>query len=205
MFTGLIQNTTTVQALERREGGYDFAVTKPSSWNDLKIGESIAVDGVCLTVTLQENEILQFFMGMETLKKTCLMSAKPGHLVNLERSLALSDRLGGHFVTGHVDGTALVTLTQKEGECLHLQLAVPHDLMKWIMPKGSLAVNGVSLTINELDRKSGKVSFLLIPETLARTNLSAVGIGQLVNVECDPLVKTVVESLRMEKWTTSLM
>ena len=196
MFTGLIQQTAQVQTRMDAEGGLIFQIQKPASFKDLKLGESIAVDGICLTLAEVDSTTMTFFAGLETLGKTQIQLWKPGRMVNLERSLRMSDRLGGHIVSGHIHGTGLLTAAEPRGPCLWLEIVTKENLINWMVPKGSVAINGVSLTINNLDEVHGKFEVLLIPETLSRTNLSHVEVGQLVNIECDQTVKIITEQLK---------
>lgn len=193
MFTGLVQTHSTVLEKSKAEGGYKLALSKPEAFNDLKIGESIAVNGICLTLENYDESKLGFFVGMETLAKTDFLTWRINHDVNLEQSLRMSDRLGGHMVSGHVDGTALVTVATPEGEGMHLEIQVKPEHVKWIIPKGSLTINGVSLTVNEFDKE--RLSFFLIPETLKMTNLKNLSPGDFVNIECDSFVKVIIEKL----------
>lgn len=193
MFTGLIQTDSTVMEKIKAEGGYKLALSKPIGFSDLRIGESIAVNGICLTLENFDSEKLRFFVGMETLAKTDFLTWRIDHKVNLEQSLRMSDRLGGHMVSGHVDGTALVTKVFPEGEGMHLEIQIKPEHAKWIIPKGSVTVNGVSLTVNELEQE--RVSFFLIPETLKITNLKDLNAGDFVNIECDNFVKVIIEKL----------
>jgi riboflavin synthase len=141
---------------------------------------------------------MEFFVGRETLDRSNFNQLKMGQTLNLERSLSLGDRLGGHLVSGHVDAVAEVVLTERNNSCLNLDLKVNPENLKFIIPKGSLTVNGVSLTVNKVDLKDRKVSVYLIPETLLRTNLGQLNVGDLVNIECDQLVKVI--SYKLENY-----
>lgn len=207
MFTGLIQATSKVV----NNAGGRLVVALPSvgsgvgsgagSFGDLAHGESIAVDGVCLTLTAPtsgSDNVMTFDVSPETLKKTTLGAVKVGAVVNLERAMRMGDRLGGHLVSGHVDGVATVIGRREAGGGnLELEIELPHELGRYVIAKGSLTVNGVSLTINELaDVASGtRVKLMLIPVTLSATNLSAVAVGGRLNIEVDQMGKWV-ERLR---------
>jgi riboflavin synthase len=194
VFTGLIQEKAKVISKRDGQEGFTLMLARPESWHDLKNGESIAADGVCLTL-VQNNDHMSFFVGAESVDKTSLSSLKTGDLVNLERSLALGDRLGGHMVSGHIDGTATVTGKRNVGECLWLEVELSSQQFKFVIPKGSIALNGVSLTVNNVNRENHRIEVLLIPETLARTNLGSLTTGTAVNVECDQTVKIIAHQV----------
>ncbi len=196
MFTGLIQDMAEVKKVwEKSQDGFKFQVSRPKDWTNLKTGESIACDGVCLTLTEFSDDFLEFFVGLETLDKTTFNTLLPDQILNMERSLALGDRLGGHVVSGHVDGVAKVLEARREGGCLHLGLKLPKGLFRYVVPKGSLSLNGVSLTINKVDRETDIVEIFLIPETMVRTNLSRVQVGDLLNIETDQFVKIIAHQM----------
>jgi riboflavin synthase len=196
MFTGLIQSISEVKdVFERSPDGFKLRISKPNHWGDLKLGESIACDGVCLTLTDLDDETLEFFVGSETLNKTTFKNLKTSQRINVERSLALGDRLGGHVVSGHIDGPARVVEARRDGQCLDLKLKLePHEF-RFVVPKGSLCVNGVSLTVNEIDRETKTIGIYLIPETMARTNLSGLETGDTVNIETDQFVKIIAHQM----------
>jgi riboflavin synthase len=199
MFTGLIEKTTLVNGIQPRPGGVEISLAKPQQWNDLQHGESIAVDGACLTLASQTETELRFFVSKETLDRTILGSVKPGSLVNLERSLQYGSRIGGHLVQGHVDGVARVTKKETHGETVYMEISLPQDKMNWVVPKGSITINGVSLTVNDIDRAQGTVSLMLIPETLKLTNLESLDQGGLVNIEYDQMVKIIAEQFKITR------
>jgi riboflavin synthase len=196
MFTGLIQSITEIKDVyERSPDGFKVKISKPNHWDDLKLGESIACDGVCLTLTDFDENSLEFFVGAETLNKTTFENLESGQRINVERSLAFGDRLGGHVVSGHIDGTADVVEAKRDGQCLSVKLKLTPDEFRFVVPKGSLCVNGVSLTVNEIDRETKTIQVFLIPETLARTNLSKLKIGDSVNIETDQFVKIIAHQM----------
>lgn len=196
MFTGLIKETSQLEnKISQTGGGCIFKITKPHSWESLEVGESISVNGVCLTLVKYDLKSLSFFVGEETLARSNFENLELGDKLNLEQSLRLGDRLGGHLVSGHVDGQAIVTKLEKRGACLWFQIAIPSRFSKWIVEKGSLAVDGVSLTINAVNRTELLADFFLIPETLDRTNLSCLKPQQAVNIECDQVVKIISEQV----------
>jgi riboflavin synthase len=196
MFTGLIQSISEIKdVFEKTSDGFKISILKPKDWFDLKLGESIACDGVCLTLSNFSDKILGFFVGAETLAKTTFKNLAPGKKINMERSLALGDRLGGHVVSGHIDAVSEVLEAKREGQCLDLKLRVTADQFRFIIPKGSLCVNGVSLTVNEVNRDEKSIGLFLIPETMARTNLSELKKGDWVNIETDQFVKIIAHQM----------
>lgn len=189
MFTGLISDLGSVTALERSDEGARLRIgTRLAS--QLAQGDSVAVDGVCLTaIDIRDGEFAAEAMA-ETLRRSALGALEPGALVNLELALRADARLGGHVVQGHVDGTGLVSEIREEGSIARvLRIDVESDVARYLVEKGSVAVNGVSLTVSALHEDGFEVS--LIPETLARTNLGSMTVGQRVNLEVDILAKHV--------------
>ncbi len=173
-------------------------VERPSDFDDLKIGDSIATSGVCLTVEKFDARSITFALGAETLKITGWTEAKlTGARINLERSLRLGDRIHGHMVSGHVDATGRVSAVVDLGGSVRLDVEAPPQLLRYVWKKGSWAVNGVSLTINEVVNEAAFVivSHTLIPETLRRTNLGALKKGDPVNLEIDMMARGMVAFL----------
>ena len=194
MFTGLIEELGRVEWLRRGEGGAQLAVRAPRISQGVQLGDSIAVNGCCLTVTLAQDGILVFDLLEETLKKTNLGALKPGSVVNLERSLAVGSRLGGHFVQGHVDTTIALLRFEKHGADLRLDFEMPPEFAGYIAYKGSVAINGTSLTIAEVREDS--FTLWIIPHTASATNLGALHAGEFVNLECDMLAKYTARLLQ---------
>lgn len=188
MFTGLVQDVGTV---ERVEPGAttDLWIRTSLGAASFERGESIAVEGVCLTVVQREGDRFRVQAAPETLRRSTLGELRPGSKVNLERALRLTDRLGGHLVQGHVDGVARVLERRPEGGSQVLTFELPSDLSRWFIEKGSVAVDGVSLTVMALARDS--FSVMLIPETQERTTLGAKSVGARVNIEADLIGKYV--------------
>jgi riboflavin synthase len=198
MFTGIVEKTGTVESIARAEPEHPAARLTVSTELDLRdvgLGASIAVDGVCLTVVALDVARGRFAadLGPETLMLTTLGSLEPGARVHLERPLRLGAELGGHLVTGHVDATGLVVARRENGSALDLEISVPANVGRAIAPKGSIAVDGVSLTINVLADLAGAAIFgvTLIPHTLAVTKLGDKAIGAPVNIETDLIAKHV--------------
>jgi riboflavin synthase len=161
--------------------------------DESKTGESIAINGACLTIAKLQGSLASFDVSAETLAKSTLGKLKPSSEVNIERSLKANDRFGGHFVLGHVDGTATVDSIDKSGEFANIMFAAKAELLEAIVVKGSVAVDGISLTIASVDLNSFSVS--VIPETLKRTTLGKAKIGDFVNIETDIIVKTIKRQL----------
>ncbi|MCU0723321.1 MAG: riboflavin synthase [Planctomycetes bacterium] len=193
MFTGIVEAVGTVAGLERGGEGARLTVDAGPLAAEMRRGESLCVSGACLTVTEAAGSILRFDASRETLERTTLGSFRPGRRVNLERALRADGRLGGHFVLGHVDavGTA-VSLDRRPGAST-LRVETDPDLLLFVTSKGSVAVDGVSLTVAEVSRKG--FSIALIPETLASTTLGGLKPGDAVNVEVDYLAKIVLKRL----------
>jgi riboflavin synthase len=195
MFTGLVQTLAKVQAAAPDgHGGTALAVREPQWAPALTLGESLCVNGACLTVVAMDAETFSFQVGPETLKLTNLGSLHAGHAVNLERSLAVGDRLGGHFVTGHIDGMGHVLKRETQGEWEMVEFGFDPHFDDLIVKKGSIAVDGVSLTVAECS--SGRFTVMLIPHTLHATTLGTKAAGDTVNLEFDLLAKHVRKMLK---------
>ncbi len=189
MFTGIIDHCGTVERVERDEKSMRLWIS--SRFPDLVEGESNSVDGTCLTALAPDSGHFRCDVSMETLQLTIAQTYQQGTEVNLERAMRLSDRLGGHFVTGHIDGKAKAASIERTAEYVRMTFAdLPAAARRFLLKKGSVAVNGVSLTLNEVDETS--FSVMLIPHTLERTNLSRLSQGSAVNLEMDWLVKVVL-------------
>ena len=187
MFTGLIQKTAKViSAPQSKKGG---VLCLEASFSDVKIGESIAIDGCCLTVTKQQAKKLFFDVSDETMAKSVIGFYKKGRVVNLERALKASERLGGHFVLGHVDGLGRVKKMKRTKGSLQITFMVPGSLAKYVIEKGSVTVDGISLTACEVT--SWGFSVYIIPHTEKETNLGFKKVGDFVNIETDVLGKYV--------------
>ncbi len=197
MFTGLVECRGTVLRIERH--GVDVRLTLRSDrvFADMVLGESIAVDGACLTVVSFDGAVFSVDVSAETLAKTTLGSKNPGSVVNLERALRLGDRLGGHLMQGHVDGLGTLTRKTMEGRSWRFYFTVPEELSPFIVAKGSIAVNGVSLTVNGC--APGRFDVNVIPHTAEVTTLGMLTAGERVNIETDIIAKYVQQMLRA--WT----
>jgi riboflavin synthase len=188
IFTGLVQSLGKVVREVSSPNGVRLTVSSPVA-RELQEGDSIAVNGVCLTAIEVDGDSFTSEVMNETLARSSLQDAGPGAAVNLELPLRARDRLGGHMVQGHVDDIGNVVSVAEDGFARRLEIEAPEKLMRYVVPKGSIAVDGVSLTVADCGERSFTVS--LIPETLARTNLGAKGPGTRVNLEVDVLAKYV--------------
>jgi riboflavin synthase len=188
VFTGLIQDLGTVREVQRTGDGARLTIDSPLA-EQIGLGDSIAVNGVCLTAAAVDGDGFTAELMNETLQRSSLAGVAPGASVNLELSLRVSDRLGGHVVQGHVDGVGVVREVVIDGFARRVEIEVAPELLRYLVMKGSVAVDGISLTVAGLDDTSFTVS--LIPETLERTNLGAAEAGTRVNLEVDVLAKYV--------------
>lgn len=194
MFTGLVEDMGTVARADRRSDALILAI-KPAKIpvGELTIGESVCHDGACLTVTDIDRDAFTVLAGAETLARTTLGNLRVGKRVNLERSLKVGDRLGGHWVTGHIDGTGELAARRDLGSNLVLVVRAVPALLKYIVEKGSIAIAGVSLTVNAIDAETFSVA--IIPHTRDMTTLGDLAIGDRVNLETDILAKHVEKLL----------
>ncbi len=194
MFTGLVEGTGVLLRVERRGPDARMVIRAEYDLRDLSLGESVAVDGACLTVVAFEGRTFTVDVSAETLSKTTLGSKSPGARLNLERALRLGDRLGGHWVTGHVDGLGTLMDRKMEGRSWRLSFSIPPELSRYVVPKGSIAVNGVSLTVNTC--APGVFHVNVIPHTADVTTIGALRIGDAVNIETDIIGKYVERLLQ---------
>jgi riboflavin synthase len=193
MFTGLIQDLGDVDAVHSTPDGVRLSVRAPLA-AELSEGDSVAVNGVCLTATAVNGGSFTADVMRETLSRSSLAAVREGARVNLELPLRPSDRLGGHVVQGHVDGLGEVTGVREDGFAQVVTIAAPPELLRYVVEKGSIAVDGISLTVATVGEREFTVS--LIPETLERTNLGAAAPGTPVNLEVDVLAKYVEKLVR---------
>ncbi len=191
MFTGLIQSVGEVSAINREETSARLEIISPEIAAQVTQGDSVAVNGVCLTVVRFDSKSFEVDVMVQTLNLTSTGSLEIGSYVNLELATRSQDRLGGHIVQGHVDGVAKVLGIHADEEWTRLDIAIPEHLMKYVVTQGSICVEGVSLTVGEINDEDDQVSVWLIPETLAKTNLSKKSVGDPLNVEVDVLAKYV--------------
>jgi len=193
MFTGIVETIARVADILDEPPGKRLIVQDAATAASAVIGESIAVNGCCLTLVAIQGDTLAFQAGPETLSRTNLGELRLGDVVNLERSLKLSDRLGGHLVTGHIDGIGTLEAREEHGEWCTCWFAAPRELTRQMASKGSVAIDGVSLTL--VDVESERFSVVLIPHTLAVTTLGRLRVGDRVNLETDLLAKYVQRQL----------
>ena len=201
MFTGLIEGTGKLVKSEPRGKDMRLSIEASFELEELQIGESIAVDGVCLTVVSWEGRTFTVDVSQETLSRTTIEQRRPGDEVNLERALRLGDRLGGHLVNGHVDSSARVFSRKKRGDSLVYEFEVDPELARYFIEKGSVAVNGVSLTVNRCDEKSFEVN--IVPHTARVTTMGNLKVGDKVNIEVDVIGKYVEKFVRAMERNTS--
>lgn len=194
MFTGLIQGKGTLLRIERHGPDARMVVQARYAMEALTLGESIAVDGACLTVVSFQGNTFTVDVSAETLSRTTLGRKLPGSRFNLERALQMGDRLGGHLVTGHIDGIGTLHERHHEGRSWRLVFHIPPELDRYVIEKGSVAVNGISLTVNGCGEASFEVN--IVPHTLAETTLNELKIGGEVNIETDLLGKYVEKMLK---------
>jgi riboflavin synthase len=194
MFSGIIEATGRVVSFDSRSKGASLVLRASGLSRKVKSGDSIAVNGVCLTVTKKQGENLSFDVSMETLNKTNLSSFQQGSFANLELPVTAETMLSGHFVQGHVEGVGQVKDWIRNGEDIRLFVNLPADLLPYCVPKGSIALNGVSLTI--ASQKGRTIGVALIPYTLKHTNLDALKRGDPVNIETDIIGRYVVSALK---------
>ncbi len=194
MFSGIIEAVSPILSVVEFPGVIRIDVKKPTDFNDIKIGDSVSTNGVCLTVEAFDSLKITFALAAETLKILGLKSEAVKDLVgqklNLERSLRFGDRIHGHLVTGHVDSMGKVTERRQEGESLFLDVEVMNSVLPFVWKKGSITLNGTSLTVNSV--VGNKIGVCLIPETQKRTNLGEVQLGDQVTVEPDYMARAVV-------------
>lgn len=197
MFSGIVEAVAPVVSIKSLKKAYQICIKKPSDFDDLKVGDSVAVDGVCLTVENFDSEQMTFTIAAETLQVTGWTEANLSNArLNLERSLRMGDRIHGHLVAGHVDGVGEILSRERDGESLWYWIQFPKELAPMFWKKGSVSLKGVSLTINEV--KGLSLSVCLIPETLRQTNLSDLLVGEKVNLEVDTLARAMIHYMKTE-------
>lgn len=187
MFTGIIEEIGVLQNMKRGTNEYQLTLSAKKVLQDVKLGDSIAVNGVCLTVTSFTSEQFTVDVMPETVKATSLQSLARGSSVNLERAMAANGRFGGHFVQGHVDGVGTIKSKNQVSNAVYFWIETSAEMMRYIVPKGSVAIDGISLTVVEV--KDNQFSISIIPHTITETILQFKQHGDVVNIECDMLAK----------------
>lgn len=193
MFTGIIENKGKVLRVEYRGQEKRLTIGLPPYLTEVQLGDSININGVCLTVVQKKEPAIELDLSQETLQKTILGELREGDQVNLERALKLTDRLGGHIVTGHIDGIGEIVEKRKVRDFLQLRIRIPESVSRYVVQKGSIAIDGISLTVNEY--QGGEIQMTLIPYTIEKTTLMDKKVGDRVNVEADILGKYVEKLL----------
>lgn len=195
MFTGIIEEIGTVKKIQKvSDQAVTMTISSSKILEDVGLGDSISVNGICLTVTHFTSDYFEVDAMPETIKATSLNSLKKGSSVNLERAMAANGRFGGHFVSGHIDATGKIVKKKKEQNAIYYDIEIPNDLTKYILPKGSITVDGTSLTIFGIQKNIFTIS--LIPHTAKETILGEKEEGDIVNIECDMLAKYVQKMLQ---------
>ncbi len=189
MFTGLIEDIGKIHKIVSRPSGLELSISCSLPVAEIKLGDSIAVDGACLTVTNIQAQGFSADVSSESITRTTLGSKRSGDRVNLERALRLGDRLGGHIVSGHIDAVAALAAREQAGEFIRLVFSCPDGLLRYIVEKGSVAVDGISLTVNSVTPRD--FSVMIIPHTLEKTTLHDKKTGDRVNIENDIIGKYV--------------
>jgi riboflavin synthase len=189
MFTGIIEDRGKVIRVEYQGQEKRVTIGLPPHLTEVQLGDSINVNGVCLTVAKIKGQAVELDLSQETLQRTVLGELKEGDEINLERALKVTDRLGGHIVTGHIDGIGVIVDKRKERDFFQLRLKIPESVSRYVVQKGSIAIDGISLTVNEY--QGGEVQITLIPYTIEKTTLKDKKAGDRVNLEADILGKYV--------------
>ncbi|WP_085993199.1 riboflavin synthase [Oceanobacillus senegalensis] len=197
MFTGIIEEIGTVKKIQNvSEEAVQMTIGSKKILEDVHLGDSISVNGICLTVTNFSSDYFQVDAMPETIKATSLQDLKQGSKVNLERAMAANGRFGGHFVSGHIDGIGEIVKKHKDQNAIYYDIEIPEELAQFLLHKGSITVDGTSLTLFGVDKNVFIIS--LIPHTVEETILGEKGKGDIVNIECDMLAKYVHNMLRNE-------
>ena len=201
MFTGLIEEVGKVLQIRGSDEGTQLQISAPHAAKKTRTGDSVAVNGCCLTLSAHRGDQLAFDLLKETLDRTNLKTLRPDSPVNFERALAADGRFGGHFVQGHIDGTSRILAFEKRGRDHRLEIDLPAGFAQYVASKASIAVNGISLTVAEVLPKSFVV--WIVPHTKRHTNIDRAEVGDLLNLEFDILAKYVERMLSQQRQTTS--
>ena len=193
MFTGLIEKVCLVRSVQHIAGSMRLVIDMGEIASECDIGDSIAINGVCLTISKLEGNLASFDVSAETIAKTSLDKLNSSSKVNIERAMKANDRFGGHFVLGHIDGTAKIQAIEKHGEFINIKFSTGSELLDMMVLKGSVSVDGISLTLANIDKEGFSVA--VIPQTLKKTTLNNAKIGDCVNIETDIIIKAVKKQL----------
>ena len=193
MFTGIVEDRGTVVRVDPQGQGVRLSLKVPTGLTEILLGDSINVNGACLTVVEKKGEILAVDVSSETLERTTFRDLREGEEVNLERAVRPVDRLGGHIVTGHVDGMGTIVEMKREDDFSRIRIQAPRSVMRYVVQKGSIAIDGVSLTVNECEGE--EIQLTLIPFTLQKTTLLKKRVGNRINLEADIIGKYVEKLL----------
>lgn len=202
MFTGIIEDIGTVKTLQSDRRSMEITVISPKIVADVKLGDSIAVNGVCLTVTHYNDQELTMDVMPETVKATNLQQLTVGNAVNLERAMPANGRFGGHFVSGHVDGVGKILRKRPMVNAVYIEIELSEDLTSYCIPKGSITIDGTSLTLFHVEKNSVTVS--LIPHTYKETVLGIKNVGALVNIETDLVGKYIIHQLKGSQQSSTI-
>lgn len=202
MFTGIIEDIGTVKTLQIDRRSMEITVISPKIVADVKLGDSIAVNGVCLTVTHYNDQELTMDVMPETVKATNLQQLTVGNAVNLERAMPANGRFGGHFVSGHVDGVGKILRKRPMANAVYIEIELSEDLTSYCIPKGSITIDGTSLTLFHVEKNSVTVS--LIPHTYKETVLGIKNVGALVNIETDLVGKYIIHQLKGSQQSSTI-
>ena len=192
MFTGIVQGTGEIIEVIEGDTIRSFKIQVPNT-ESLEIGASISVDGVCLTATSIENKIVSFDVIQETLKRTTLGQLEVGETVNIERSLKFGDEIGGHLLSGHIMATGIVNEKSESGEGIDFTILAPLSIEKYLLEKGYVAIDGISLTIGDVN--NSRFNLHIIPETMRQTTIASKQVGDAVNIEIDSTTQTIVSTV----------
>ena len=193
MFTGIVQGTGTIISIDKKSTSSTLSIDLGELSSHLSLGSSVSIDGVCMTVTSQKDTIVFFDAIQETLSRTTLGQAVEGDVVNLERALKMGDELGGHLLSGHIMCKSSVVSRKNNGDGVDLEISINDELKPYIMEKGYIAIDGISLTIGKVNQNTFNLH--LIPETLERTTINSKIEGSLVNIEIDSITQAVVSTV----------
>ena len=193
MFTGIVQGTGTIISIDQKVTSSTFSIDLGELSSNLNPGSSVSVDGICMTVTSQKDSVVNFDAIQETLSRTTLGQALEGDMVNLERALKMGDELGGHLLSGHIMSTSSIISKKNNGEGIDIKISLNEKLKSFVMEKGYIAIDGISLTVGTVENNSFNIH--LIPETLERTTINSKIEGSMVNIEIDSITQAVVSTV----------